>query len=207
MTVPPSGTPAWYVRERGLPNRQWEVRCIIDPSQRDGDVFEEPFVTQGMFEHWHVTLDASGRPVVSINVEEVPGIPSIWFVDVRQQIGALEVQSLVAFATSHFPRGTVIQDSEFFGLPIKSREQIGAVRWWSDRGVIDQVFVAESWRRRGIGSLLLFSADAYHQFRGLPGAIRSDGRRTAMGEGLVASLRFPERIAPLDEIMPPMDER
>jgi hypothetical protein len=56
-----------------------------------------------------------------------------------------------------------------------------------------------------VASALIYAASAYHQLHGWAGRLHSDGRRTSMGQQLVAGLRHPDRIAPLSTLMPPMD--
>ena len=57
-----------------------------------------------------------------------------------------------------------------------------------------------------MATAVIYAASAYHQLHGWPGRLHSDGRRTTLGEQLVAGLRHPDRIAPLETLMPPMDE-
>jgi GNAT superfamily N-acetyltransferase len=203
--VPPSGTPAWYVRGAALPGGKFQVRCIIDEAQADGVVLDDPVEDHGMFLQWRAGLDGSGRPRMQISPLAVPGAPQMWFVDVTELDAEPPARSLVGFASGHLPSGTVVSNAIFFSMPVTSDQQAGAVRWWFEDGVVDQVYVAPEWRRRGVASLLLYTADAYHQFNGWPQSVHSDGRRTALGEALVAGLRFPERIAQLTEQMLPMD--
>ena len=203
--APPAGTPAWYVREAALPGGRFQVRCIIDDAQSDGVVLEDPIDDKGMFLQWRAELDDKGRPRLSISPLAVPGTPELWFVDVPELEANPPARSLVGFATDHLPAGTVVSNATFFSMPVKSDQQAGAVRWWFEDGVVDQVYVAPEWRRRGVASRILYSADAYHQFNGWPQSVHSDGRRTALGEALVAGLRFPDRIAQLTDEMLPMD--
>lgn len=203
--APPTGTPAWYVREAPLAGNRWQMRCVIDSAQADGSILDDPVDTEGMYVHWRCGLDPSGRAWIYPTAMDLASVPSLWFVEVRERSSATSAVNLVAFATSDFPAGTVISNERFFSLPMSSDQQVGAVRWWIDDGVIDQVFVAPAWRRRGLGSLILFCADSYHQFNGWPGVIHSDGRRTAMGDALVGAMQFPARIAALMERMAPMD--
>ena len=206
-SAPPVGTPAWYVREQSLPGARWQMRCIIDHAQPDGVILDDPVDTDGMYIHWRCGLDEQGHSRVLPSAMKLEHSPNLWFVEVLERDAEPRAVNLVAFATDDFAPGTVISDAQFFSLPIKSDQQAGAVRWWCDGGVIDQVFVAPGWRRRGIGSLILFSADAYQQLNGWNGAIHSDGRRTSMGDALVGAMQFPDRIADLTEVSPPMDPR
>ena len=86
-----------------------------------------------------------------------------------------------------------------------SEEQVAALRWSIEDGTVDQIFVNPAWRRKGVGSSTIYTADAFHQFNGWPGRLKSDGRRTEMGETFIATLRFPQRMEPLRELSPPMD--
>jgi len=113
--------------------------------------------------------------------------------------------TLVGFPTEDLPPGTVVRDPVFFHLPVQSDQQVGAIRWWPDEAVVDQVYVSADWRRRHIASALIYAASSFHQLNGWPGRLHSDGRRTVMGDQLVAGLRHPDRIAPLAVRQPPMD--
>jgi len=113
--------------------------------------------------------------------------------------------ALVAFATDDLPAGTVVSDPVFFHMPVRSDEQVAAIRWWHDEAVVDQVYVAEPMRRRHVGTVAIYAASAFHQFHGWPGRLHSDGRRTVLGEALVAGLRHPDRIAELGTLLSPMD--
>jgi hypothetical protein len=70
---------------------------------------------------------------------------------------------------------------------------------------VHQVYVGEAWRRRQVGTLLIYAASAFHQANGWPDRLHSDGRRTDLGQQFVAGLRHPDRIQPLSDRMPPMD--
>jgi GNAT superfamily N-acetyltransferase len=148
------------------------------------------------FVHWRCGLDDRGRPRVEVAAASLGRVPELWFVEVPEYGAARPATSIVAFDDGRFAPGTVVADEEFRYLGVDPREQVGALRWYLDGGVVDQLFVAPTARRRGIGSEILFTADGFHQLNGWLGALRSDGRRTAMGESLVATLRFRQRIAP-----------
>jgi hypothetical protein len=115
--------------------------------------------------------------------------------------------TLVGFEGPEVPAGSVIQDGAFFHLPVRSDDQAGAIRWYRDEAVVHQVYVGEAYRRRHVATAMIYAASAYHQLHGWPGRLHSDGRYTELGQSLVAGLRHPDRIAPLQEAMPPMDER
>src|SRR5690606_12811260 len=135
-----------------------------------------------------------GRPRVLVNPDAVPGAPAMWFV-VLPEAGERPATTLVGYEHDALPPGTVVDDVVFFGLPVRNDEQVGAIRWWHEEAVVDQVYVAEAHRRRHTASALINAASAYHQRHGWPGRLRTDGRRTAMGERPGAGLPTTERTA------------
>ncbi|WP_436795260.1 hypothetical protein [Actinospongicola halichondriae] len=203
--VPTSGTNAWYHRIGALPGGRWQTRCYFSDHHPDGNIVEEPGDIADCFEIWHAALDGEGRPWVQVNPDAVPGAPAMWFVALPERGGSRPAMTLVGYAHDAIPAGSVVNDATFFHLPVANDDQVGAIRWWTDEAVVDQVYVGDQWRRRHVASALIYAASAYHQLHGWPGRLSSDGRRTTMGQSLVAGLRHPDRIAPLDEVMPPMD--
>jgi hypothetical protein len=110
--------------------------------------------------------------------------------------------NVVAFATDHVAPGTVIPDTEFFALPVRSDEQVGAVRWWTDDGEVDQIYVARDDRRSHVAAKLIRVASAFHMANGWNGLLHDTGRRTDLGEEFGAVFI---RVAERRERMPPMD--
>lgn len=203
--MPEAGTSAWYHREGPLPADRWRVRCLFSDDHPDGTVVDDPGDVTGRFEIWRADLDDEGRPRLLVNPDAVPGAPPMWFVALPEPNDSRPAMSLVGFNHDVVPFGSVISDPVFFHLPVPNDEQVGAIRWWSQEAVVDQVFVGDQWRRRHIASAMIYAASAYHQLHGWPGRLHSDGRRTDMGQQLVAGLRHPDRIAELSRLMPPMD--
>lgn len=203
--VPASGTNAWYHREARLPDGRWRVRCLFSDDHADGVAVEDPVDTSGRFEIWRADLDDEGRPRLLVNPDAVPGAPPMWFVGLPDG-GPRRSMSLVGFAQDvGVPFGSVVSDAVFFHLPVRNEDQAAAIRWFVDEAVVDQVFVGRDWRRRHVASAIIYAASAYHQLHGWAGRLHTDGRRTSMGEQLVAGLRHPDRIAPLEDLRPPMD--
>jgi hypothetical protein len=203
--VPPAGAPAWYERLAALPGGRWQVRCLVGGAHPDGEVVENPGDTSGLFELWRADLDAEGRPRVRVTPDAVPGAPAMWFVALPDLTGPRAAMTLVGYDDIQIPPGTVISDGLFFHLSVRNDDQVGAIRWWRDEAVVDQVYVGDRWRRRHVATAIIYAASAFHQLHGGPGRLHSDGRRTDLGQSLVAGLRHPDRIAPLAHLMPPMD--
>lgn len=182
------------------------VRCIFSDDNADGSSVDAPGDLEGRFVLWRADVDDDGRPRIFVNPLAMPDAPSLWFVGLPEFDASRPAMTLVGYEDPSIPVGSVVPDTTFFGLPIRSQDQVGAIRWWRDDAVVDQVYVGDAWRRRHVATALIYTASAYHQLHGWPGRLHSDGRRTSMGERLVAGIRHPSRIAVLDTLMPPMDE-
>jgi hypothetical protein len=203
--IPQAGTAAWYQRRAALPGGRWSVRCLFSDDHADGAPVESADPYDGRFQIWEADLDERGAPRLLVNPEAAPEAPATWFVGLPELRAERPAMVLVAFDTPHVEPGTVINDATFFHLPVRTEEQVGAIRWWRDTATVDQVFVAERWRRHHAATAIIYAASAYHQLHGWPGRLQADGRRTSMGEQLVAGIRHPDRIAALDRLMPAMD--
>lgn len=203
--VPEPGTAAWYHRDGPLPGRRWRVRCLFSDDHPDGEIVDDPGDTSGRFELWRADLDENRRPRLWVNPAAIPGAPSLWFVVLPEPHEPRPAMTLVGYEHPALPAGVVVPDATFFHLPVRSDDQVGAIRWWHGEGVVDQLFVGDNWRRRHVATALIYAASAYHQLHGWTGRLHSDGRRTSLGEHLVAGLRHPDRISPLQRLLPPMD--
>lgn len=205
VEAPPAGTPAWYAREQSLSKNRWRARAIVSDAHRDADVIDGPVSRDDAHELWRTDVDSDGRSVISLNPTAIRNAPPLWFVVVPDLDATRSAMMLAGFATDHVAPGTVLTNPEFFSLPVQSTDQVGAIRWWHLEGVVDQVFVAEQWRRRFLGTALIYAANAYQVHNGWPSKLTSDGRRTELGEQLAAATLFPDRFAPLKTLSPPMD--
>jgi GNAT superfamily N-acetyltransferase len=201
----PETPPAWYLRSGERDGDFEAVRCFLDGPFGDGETVKEPANLADYRMLWSAVPLGSGRLRVHLAPFAAPEAPATWFVNVDEPRASPRATNLVAFASDHFAPGTVINGYTFATLGISSDDQIGALRWYPETGIVHQVFVGEKWRRQQVGTLLIYAASAFHQARGWAGRLHSDGRRTDLGQFFVAGLRHPERIAPLSETMPPMD--
>ncbi|MEN9793046.1 MAG: hypothetical protein RL330_1124 [Actinomycetota bacterium] len=203
--APPTGTSAWYERLAPLSTDRWHVRCWMHDRHPDGEVIVSPGDHSGDFLLWDADVDAQDRPVLSISPAVRTGSPEVWFVELHGEDAHGPAVTLVAFDTPHLPPGTVVTDPVFFHMPVRSEQQVAAVRWWRNDAVVDQVYVRPDMRRSHLSIHVLYAASAFHQLHGWPGRLHSDGRRTVLGEALAEHLRATGRIAPLEHLLTPMD--
>lgn len=198
---------AWYHRH-GRDRGWWRVDCRFDDRFPDGHtVAADPGLGDlGTCPRiWSTTVDPAGRLRVTVDDWAAPGALPCWYVLLLPEGEDRPSATLVAYPTEHLDPGTVVSDTVFFGLPVRSAEQVAAIRWWRDDGCVDQVFVGPDHRRTHLATALIYAASAVHQAHGWPGRLHSDGRRTDLGQRLVAGFRHPDRIAPWTVRMPPMD--
>lgn len=202
----PDPANAWHVHLRRLDSGIHEATAYLGPEHDDGELAEaDPAELDGRPFLWR-TVEAD-RALIRIEVAEsaLRGAAPLWFVHVDEPKASPAATNLVAFPTDHLPAGTVVDRYRFATMGVHNDQQAGAVRWYPGTGAVHQIFVAEPWRRKGTATRLLYTASAFHHANGWPGRLHGDGRRTELGERLVASLHHPHRVAPLTEQMPPMD--
>jgi hypothetical protein len=208
VTVPGVGaTNAWYVRDRfDERTSRWVVRGFRGPRYRDGMVIDADDVElDGAEPLWMVAPDRAGHLVASVSQQALPQPLPVWFCAVTDVTDRPDEAELVAFASDVVAPGTIVDRFTFATLGVDNSSQVAAVKWRPSTGVVAEVFVHREQRRQQLATLLLYSASAFHQSNGWPGALRSDGRRTDLGERFVTGLAHPQRIAPWTERAGPMD--
>lgn len=149
---------------------------------------------------------ASGRVLtVEVAAHVSPNAPALWLVAQPEPTAEPPAMTLVAFATNRFREGTVISAAEFTDLPVRSAEQVAAVRWFTRTGQVHQVYVAPDHRRRGIGTKLLLAAGTYAVASGWP-RLWGNGERTDLGEVLATSGHdvVRRRMQARSRVLPPM---
>jgi hypothetical protein len=131
--------------------------------------------------------------------------PALGYVAMEEPGAAPPAGNPVAFETPALADGTVVSADQFTAMPVRSADQVAAVRWFRDSGQVHQVYVAPSQRRRGIASKVLISAGLYAVASGWP-RIWGGGERTDMGEALVTEgpELFRGRAKPRTRVLPPM---
>lgn len=200
------GVHRWYLRRRRNGPRFWEMSLYRSDDVPNGaivDASDAPADLGHAFEAWRTEV-VDGRLVIHIHPEVAPGALPTWYCAVPDRRDPDPAMTLVAFATDHVPIDTVVDQGEFLGLPVRNEEQVAAIRWWSNDGTVDQIYVRPELRRTHIGAKMLRAADAYHQACGWAGRLHADGRRTELGNLLVGSV-VPDRVEQWQVRMPPMD--
>jgi GNAT superfamily N-acetyltransferase len=192
-------TSMWYQRTGGS-RGAWTATARMSEEHGDGEIVES--TTSAAPVLW--TTSESGSGVLHIDIPSVDG-PPLWFVHIDEPRSTPRATNIVAFTAEVLPPGTVVDQYGYATLGVPSDQQVGALRWHPENGLVHQIFVAPDWRRHRVGSMLLYAADAFHHFRGWPGRLHGDGNRTELGEQFLAAQRHPERIAPRTRVMPPMD--
>lgn len=199
----------WYVRHGSdAPSGRHEVDGWRGPGHPDGAVLDADAArTDGATRLWSLRFDDEGRPIVRF--PSLPGVAPVWFCLLAQRPKDPMLVDLVAFDRPVLPPGTVVSDVDFPLLGIASSEQVGAVRWDRSTSIVRLVYVQPEHRRQQLASALVYAASAVHQSHGWVGALRSDGRRTDLGQRFVVALGHPERsgawrarVAPADPVTP-----
>ena len=168
------------------------VRVVL--SDEDVEALDDPVVGEavlhgGEVSHLHVSSTFASRT------------PPVWFVELVPD-GAPGVRDLLAFTGAGHAPGELVAADRLAAGTVSSADQLGAVRWWPGTGEVDQVYVQPSWRRRHLGSLLLAALACLVVARDEP-RLWGDGERTELGEALLSSRSWRDRVAPLQHLAPP----
>jgi GNAT superfamily N-acetyltransferase len=129
--------------------------------------------------------------------------PPLWFAEIRESAAQPPAVNLVAFTGHGTAAGALVDESALAELPVRSEDQLGAVRWYPVSGELDQIYVQPEWRRRTIASGLLAAAATLSYARGWP-RMWSDGQRTDEGERLREAGPWRARAARRTHVAPPM---
>jgi GNAT superfamily N-acetyltransferase len=207
--TPRPGPPfrVWYARRREPGGDGFTVTAIQGDRHPDRTVVDTDTNTDN--------LEAEGRPLyraryrdgwmVQVTVEPslVPEAPALWYVEVGEPEAEPPAMVLVAFATDHFPDGTVMAASALDEHGLERDHQIGALRWWVLTGQVHQIYVAPSARRRGVGTKLSLAGAAYCRGPGWP-SLWGTGEVTDLGEAWIDRAVWRGRVEQRSRRVPPM---
>lgn len=151
-----------------------------------------------------VTFDDSHRVVgLQVLAHYVPKAPPIWFAELRQSAARPPAVNLLAFTGHDQPAGTLVEESDLSNLPVRSSDQLAALRWYPASGEVDQIYVQPAWRRRGLASAMIAAGATLSVARDWP-RLWGDGQRTQLGEELRNASSWRHRAADLTHVVPPM---
>lgn len=199
----------WVLRTAALSGGRFEVVSLISNHYPDGTVIDpgpRPEDFPGALELSSLRLDASGRPVATVASWATSDAPSLWYVEMDASTPNRSMHSVIAFDTGHLPEGTFVSNAAFFTMPVRSNQQIGAVRWDTVTGEIDQAFVAPETRRQQVARKMIVAAAAFGRYRGWSGKMHVGGRRGDVVEQILEGKAGP-RVLPRTErtiIMDPL---
>lgn len=191
----------WVLRTAELPGGCWEHATLLSDHHPDGTVVDPgPQVADfpGAIEVSALRLDELRRPVVSVAPWTADGAPPMWFVEMDASTAARPMHSVVAFASGHLPDGTFVSNAAFFTMPVASDEQVGAVRWDTSTGEIDQIYVDPDARLQHVARKMVVAAAAYGRHRGWAGKVHVGGRRSDTVEAFLKDRTSP-RFLPRTE--------
>jgi hypothetical protein len=160
--------------------------------------FADPFTTS--------QVDKLGRLVVGLDHGHLPDAPPLWHVLIREYNRPKPSQSLVSFATNDFPDGTVVEASEYQTLDLPSfSERVAAIRWGFGDPKIEQLYVADNWRRRRISVKVINCADLVNMAGNWGGFIYGGDQTTDMGAELADAWTNSNRLRERIVRLPPMN--
>ena len=152
-----------------------------------------------------VLLDLGEVRAVRVGGAVAPA-PPVWYVELAVDAvdnAARPSKTLVAFLAPGPAPGELLTDEQATQVPVASADQVGALRWWSADGEVDQIDVHPDWRRRHLGSAPIAAAAGLSAARGRP-RLWGHGQRTALGERFRNSLSWRDRTAELSHLLAPM---
>jgi len=155
---------------------------------------------------WRVAVRGGGPagPISSVEVA-LPDAPLLWYVELPEPEAAPGAATLVAFSDPRYAGGTVLTAGEARAAGVAGQQQVAAFRWWTDSGLVHQIYVSPEHRRKRVMLTLAHAAFAVQGMRGGP-PLHGDGRRTDDGEAFARALPSygAWRAAPRTEHLPSM---
>jgi hypothetical protein len=145
---------------------------------------------------------------VLVSQAAAPGAPHLWAVVLPAGEG--DQVDLVAFSSTAFPDGAVVDRTMLDPAITGWGDQVGALRWTQSSGVIGQVYVHPAHRRRRVATKVAVMALGVQTALGWP-ALHSDGRLTDLGDAWLQRSagwwheRLTDRTEHLPAMTPPED--
>lgn len=140
---------------------------------------------------------------VAVTPRGAPKAPELWFMEVPESDAKPPAVCLIAFSGHGVAAGSLIDGYAPDPPPVRSEDQLGAVRWYPATGEVDQIYVSPTWRRHSIASALIAASATLAVARGWP-RLWGDGQRTALGDKWRAASPWAHRAAELTHLAAPM---
>jgi hypothetical protein len=148
--------------------------------------------------------DDSGRvATLTVGPRGAPKAPPLWFAEIRESTARPPAVNLVAFGGHGVATGRLVDAVELAELPVRSADQLAAVRWYPATGEVDQVYVQPEHRRRTMSGAMIGAAATLSYARDWP-RLWGDGQRTELGERTRNASPWRVRTADLTHLAPPM---
>ena len=147
----------------------------------------------------------NGRLRLYINHDHLPDAPPMWYVYATHAKNHLPSQTLIGFDTDHFSEGTVVTVDEVRETGVKPIDRVAAINWGLYDPVLYQLYVADTHRRRRIGTKLIHACDIVQVAQGSDKFIYGGEQVTELGKQYGEAWVGSTRRRDPQIIMPPMD--
>lgn len=198
-------TGRWYARVHGAPGEPTRVLWVESELHPDGACVDlrACSATDAATDGWRSAAVVEDGAVTRLELGERRSVSGLWFVEYRESAAHPPAVNLMAFAGHGRPAGELLDRADLSNVAVRREDQLGALRWYPASGEVDQIYVAPSSRRGGIGSALIYAAAVLSVARGWS-RLWADGQRTALGEAFCTASEFGDRVAGLTHLAPPM---
>lgn len=106
----------------------------------------------------YCSLDDDANLLVTLNTDKSPELPSIWYI-VEETSSPIDMIAIHAIAGYAYPDGTVVRVKDVKGIELRASDRLGFIRWFRKDSRLQQIFVADAWRRKGLSTILFRIAD------------------------------------------------
>ena len=202
----------WYAHHQSPGDPGYVVVGVAGDEFADGTVVQLPPPARRPA-GWLAEVHVAGAGLVPHRVvlcdAVTPGAPALWYVLLPVADRPSEAD-LVAFSTTDRADGDVLSAAQFGTLGIDWGNQVGAMRWDTASGLVRQVYVAPTVRRRGVASKTGWAVACIVHAQGWA-ELRADGVRTDLGEAWVRGrqdrwrVEVPERTVSAPPMTPPAE--